>query len=251
MIVGIFIFLAYQFLLEKKFLWSFSLPAAALSAVYLGVKLLFFTPLVVFDVYKIEFSPRIFSSGFYYLERTLGFAEVSGDKTLSLVILLVLAVILLVFLKRLPNFNLRKLVFFAGILIFGLFPFILIPDKLSPHYMNISIWGYTLILALVLRQRKILTLLMLLVFVTVSLLAVDLTYKNNWVIKRSEHARTLINRIELLSPAPASKLIFTGWESYIVLGQGEALGFWFADKNYVACFEAFENCQVTGGIKIN
>src|SRR3989304_7678409 len=144
----------------------------------------------------------------------------------------------------------RKLtLFFIISILIGLFPFVLIPSHLSPHYMNIAIWAFTALVSLsLLSLNKVLRLFLILVFVLVAIINIQLTYKNNWVIKRSEIAKQYVEKIERENPPTGTLLTFddssisTSSEAYFALGTGKAIDFWFAGKNYKTCFTAFENC---------
>jgi len=82
----------------------------------------------------------------------------------------------------------------------------------------------------------------------VAIINIQPTYKNNWVIKRSEIAKLYVEKIETENPPNGTLLIFdnspisTSSEAYFSLGTGKAIDFWFAGKNYKTCFAAFENC---------
>ena len=132
----------------------------------------------------------------------------------------------------------------------GLFPFILLPFHLSPHYMNISVLGMTIAVSFaVLRVKSQLAFLMIGIFMIVAFYNIRLIINNNWVIKRSQTAFTYIQKAERENLPSGSTMVFddnslsSSQEAYVVLGGGEAIKFWFPEKNYQTCFTAFEKCD--------
>jgi len=146
--------------------------------------------------------------------------------------------------------NQKFIWFFALSAFAGLFPFVLIPSHLSPHYLNISIWASTSAISFgFLYLKPPLRLIFVLTFAFASILNIQLTYQNNWVVKRSKISRQYIEKFKTENPPAGTLLVFddstisTSSEAYFALGTGEAIDFWFGGKNYKTCFSAFENCQ--------
>lgn len=255
MAVGAFLFLLFGFLQKKKIFGVFNFKIFAVVVVFLITRLLLFTPKEAFDVYNFSFSARIVDATLYYSARIAGFAETSQDYLLTLVVLGLagFSLVTLIFNRKTVDFV--KLTVFSLIIILGLFPFVLLPDKLSPHYMNLSILGFALVVSLTFRSYQSLRLVFLLVFGIVSFFSVVLTVRNNWVLERSELARAYIGQIESKSPPNGSLLVFddsslsTSQEAYIALGTGEALKLWFPERNYKTCFTFSETCQTDSVVK--
>lgn len=252
MVVGAAIFTSYEFLVKrKKTERLFLLKVIAISLGFVLLRFLFLTPNTIFKTYTLEISKGTVAALFYYFLRTLGFAETSHDILPSLILTSWLATIVFTIL-RIFRTDFRKLIlFFITTGLIGLFPFVLIPSHLSPHYLNISIWAFASVISFCfLYLKPSVRLIFILIFVFVSILNIYLTYQNNWVIKRSKIAKLYIEKIETENPFAGTLLTFddssisTSSEAYFALGTGKAIDFWFRDKNYRTCFIAFENCQV-------
>lgn len=254
MIAGLVVFCAWKLLVKKnKLSFSFLAQISFASLVFLAVRYLFFTPKITFEVYTIEFSQNTLFAIKYYLTRILGFGETSKDVFPSVVLLIfLLYVVFLIFKKAGRDKNLRLLIFFLIIVTIGLFPFVLIPNHLSPHYMNISAFGFSMIVALALyRVKPIFRLVLAGLFLISSFLTVNATKNNNWVVERGKISRHYIEAIQSASLPKDSILIFednnfsTSKEAYISLGTGQALKFWFKGKNFKPCFVFYETCRDT------
>lgn len=251
MIVAVGVFVLCQPLFEnKKTADNFLKRLLIVSGVFVVIRFLFLTPESTFDAYQINISPRIFSSLKYYLLRISGFAETSGDLVVSLILLGLLLFVGVDIFKRLKNKNEYKVtVFGLSLIILGLFPFVFI-SNLSPHYMNISVFGFATLFGFSvskLKPSKMLTILAILFFVF--FVNVNKTYENNWVIQRSNLAKNYIRQIENANLPEGSTIVFndnyisSSDEAYIALGTGKAIDFWFPNNNYRYCFTAFENCE--------
>src|SRR3989338_7891911 len=252
MIVGLPIFACYEFIFRREKLDRLFLTMiGSTSVIFLIIRFALFTSRTTFNVYQLELSTKVLSALKYYLLRIAGFAEVSGDQIVSVVLLSWLTLIALLLIKTFgKKQNVNQLLLSIIIIIIGLFPFILIPQHLSPHYMNISIFGFSMFIGLALKQLKpIISIVFLIIFLVTSVYNVNLTLNNNWIIKRSNLAKTYLKKIEREKLIPRSILIFdnneisTSKEAYIALGTGEAIKFWFKNKNYKYCFTEFEKCQ--------
>lgn len=252
MAIGLAIFLTYELLFEKmKSNRNFLAKLAVISLVFLIVRLLLLTPKTTFDSYQVELSTKTFLAIKYYLLRIAGFAEASGDEIASIALLLWLLLIGWFLLRAISKEKMLQKVWLPmSIVISGLFPFILIPTHLSPHYMNVAIFGLTALMAMALKQvRPIVLLIILLSFAAIAIYNINITRNNNWLIIRSNLAKTLLTKIEKENPPAGTILIFadsqffTSQEAYFALGTAEAIKFWFRDKNYETCFTAFEICQ--------
>lgn len=251
MLAGFVIFFLHEFLFngfkEKKTL----VTLGAISCVYFIIKIIL-TPFSTYETYKLEISVATLSTLQFYFLRILGFAEVDGDLMLSIFLLILLVLVFFSFLRQLrENSELKKRSFFAiCIIAVGLFPFVLLPYHLGAHYMNISVFGFSLIIALTLSTLRIRRKFPIFIaFVLVSIISVNLIQKDNWIITRSMIAKEYITQIEKSNISENSLIIFndneisSSYEAYISLGTGKALDFWFRDKNYESCFTAFENCE--------
>jgi len=255
MLTGLGIYLAYELLFKKKkFDKSFLVKIVLISACFLFLKLILFTPPTINENYQFEISMRAFGAVKYYLLRILGFAEISRDFITSLILGGLLLFILKLAVWEIYQDKTIKIILFSILItVTGLFPFILIPNHLSPHYMNVSIFGFSMIISFSLRRLKQKVILLVLsIFTVIFFINITLTSKNNWVIRRSSLAQYYINEIELQNPDAGSMLTFTdnqtytSFDAYITLGTGEAINFWFKDKNYKTCFVKFELCTDKG-----
>ncbi|MEK9147220.1 MAG: hypothetical protein AAB639_03420 [Patescibacteria group bacterium] len=247
MISGIVIFAFFLIANKQKRNWRPLLALVLAGLVFIFVKLVFTSP-EAFEIYKIEISTKTLVALQYYILRILGFAEISGDKLTSLVLVILWAMVAVISSKSFLK-NPKQLILPSVAAVAGFFPFILIPSHLSPHYMNLSIWGLSMVLALALKRlAPVSTALILAVFLTVSFVNIDKTQENNWVVKRSNLAKGILADIETKKLADGSTIIFSDTpftsskETYIALGQGRAIDFWFDKKNYKTCFTFLENC---------
>lgn len=213
-------------------------------------RFIFLTPQKTFDYFDVGFSLRTFSVIKYYLLRILGFSELSGDLLISLVLLVIYGVLA----KRLidTELDVRKISLFCSIIVIGLFPFILLPNHLSPHYMSLSIFGLSLIVASVVKMRSRNNYLLLVVFLIISLLNINSLASKHWVIIKSKIAQTYIGQIEktIATEPEESTIIFndnqisSSLDAYLSLGGGSAIDFWFRDENIKYCFTEFESCDL-------
>lgn len=246
MISGTAVFVLWTIISGKQS-WRFLLTLVLTGIVFIFVKLVFTSP-ETFEIYKIEISTKTLVALQYYILRILGFAEISGDRLASLTLVMLWG-FLIVSSGRFLLKNLRQLALPAATVIAGLFPYVMIPSHLSPHYMNLSIWGLSMILALTLKRlTPVFITIFLAVFLIVTFSNINKTQENNWVVQRSNLARSILGDIETKKLEDGSTIIFsdtdlaTSKETYIALGQGRAIDFWFRDKNYKTCFTFLEDC---------
>ena len=251
MVTGTVIFIGYEILVKRKIINRlFLLKVIAISLAFLLLKFLFLTPDATLNTYTLEISKETITAFRYYFLRTLGFAETSQDTFTSIILVLWLVSMTIAVLRIFRDENQKFIWFFALSAFAGLFPFVLIPSHLSPHYLNISIWASTSAISFgFLYLKPPLRLIFVLTFAFASILNIQLTYQNNWVVKRSKISRQYIEKFKTENPPAGTLLVFddstisTSSEAYFALGTGEAIDFWFGGKNYKTCFSAFENCQ--------
>lgn len=250
MITGLVIFVTWSIFKAKIKPKSFLVVLGAVSVIFLIIKLFVFTPRATFEVYKIGVSTKTFPVIKYYLSRIFGFTEVSGD-LISTSILMAWLLVLFFFLFKVFRKKIIQLHLILSIIltVSGLFPFILIPNTLSPHYMNLSIFGLCFAIASLLKFNKpAVSFLILLIFAIISVVNVHLVGQNHWVIERSKLAKFYLQKIEKDRLPPGSTVTFanthnsTSQETYFALGSGEALRFWFPEEEYEPCFTWFEKC---------
>ena len=251
MLTGLGLFILHRHLIKKEAIikkFMFSLLMA--SGIFVVVKFLFLTPQSTYEAYQIKIWPQVLINTKYYLLRIAGFAETSGDVMVSVILLGLLSFAGFQILKRLKAKKEHKIFLFGlALILLGLFPFVLI-SNLSPHYMNVSIFGFAILIGVSVSELTIpKTLAFLTIFFFVFYVNVNNTYKNSWVIHRSNLALTYISKIEAAKLPQDSAIVFndnyisTSKEAYFALGNGKALDFWFKGKNYKSCFTWFENCE--------
>lgn len=224
------------------------------STIFVLAKVLFLSSQETFDVYKVEISLNNLFAIKYYVLRIAGFAQTSGDKLTTFALLLWILVMGFFLFKSAAKPTHRKVVYISLLVIFvGLFPFILIPSHLSGHYMNISIFGFSLAVAIALKKQKFLTKLILMAIITIiSFINVGLDSKNNWVVNRANLAKEILTDVGEKNLPFGSLLVFddsqraTSLETYYALGTGEAIKFWFGDKALHTCFTFIDKCNITG-----
>lgn len=252
MLAGVGLFVIYDFLFVKGYKIKQSIKTLFFISVFFAVaRFIFLTPKSTFSAYQIKISPDIVLSVKYYLFRIAGFAETSGDLFVSILLSCLLFIITVNLFKKFKYQEEKKVIIFSSFIIFlGLFPFIFIPKLLSPHYMNISIFGYAFLVGLALyRLRLSKIVIMLGLFFIINIIDVVKIYKNNWVIQRSNLASQYIRIIESKNLPSGSTIVFndndisSSFDAYIALGTGKAINFWFKEKNYKTCFTFREKCE--------
>jgi len=250
MLVGLGIFTFYLVLIKRQVEKAFLIRIALIWVTFLITRLIFFKWAETLDSYKVEFNENLFGAVKYYILRTLGFAESSGDSIANLLLITLIILIVVFLANKIKRGENIKFITFSFVVIFiGFFPFVLIPNHLSPHYMNVSIFGFSLLSALTLIHSKKTILFYTFVFLAISILNINQTKNNNWVIKRSNLAEEILKKIQAENPDSNSKLVFednelfTSYDAYISLGTGKAIDFWFREKNYNTCFSRFEKCN--------
>lgn len=246
MIAGIGLF-ALVLSLEKLRAEKRYLVTLILSTVVFFIVKLLFTASATFDIYQLEVSAATIAAFRYYILRTLGFAETSGDLFVSILLGVFLTVVLLRVLSYVARER-KKLIFPLATLA-GFFPFVLLPNHLSPHYMVLPILGFSQFLSWGLsKYGRLLMIVGFLIFALISFLNINKTAQNNWVVDRSDIARKYLQNLESKNLASGSALVFgdgmisSSKEAYIALGEGSAIDLWFTDKNYKKCFTFSENC---------
>lgn len=252
MIVGVVLYLSISHLKNnlKKDLVHL-MAVFSVSAIFILVKAAYLFNQEIFDVYKVEFSLNNLLAVKYYLSRIVGFAQVSGDQLATTALILWILIVGFLLFKSAVIRTHQKVVYLSlGVIFVGLFPFILIPSHLSGHYMNVSIFGFSLAVAAALKKQKWLVRSVLVsIFIVISLINVSLDAKNSWVVNRANLAKEILTDVERKNLPIGSTLIFddnqraTSLDAYYSLGTGEALRFWFKDKNYRTCFIFIERCH--------
>ena len=249
MVVGIIIFLAWEIVNNKK-VGKFLLSIGSLSLVFTVVRTTLLNPGSVSESYKLDFSKNVFLAFKYYVLRIF-WAVDSGDMILikSVSLILMAIIISFAFYLFLKNRDRDPLIFLAAVILCGFFPFILIPNHLSPHYMNISTFGLAMLGGITLcRSNNYFASLMITALILLSVLSVENYTKTHWVVMRANLSRVYIEKIEMQKLPYGSAITFgdshisTSKEAYISLGQGKALDFWFKGKNYKSCFNFYQKC---------
>jgi len=251
MVIGAGLFFVYQFLFKDDgVLNAFTKRLILVTSTFVFIRFLFLTPQSTYNSYQVKIWPQIVTSTKYYLLRIAGFAEVSGDLIVSIALLGLLLFITINLARSLKSESNHKVATLGlSLIILGLFPFVFI-SNISAHYMNISVFGFAILIGFAISKLKPIKILtFLVIFLIISFFNVDKTYENHWVIQRSNLAQRYIQEIESFNVPERSTIIFndnyisTSEEAYISLGTGKAIDFWFEGKNYQYCFTAFESCE--------
>lgn len=251
MIMTLAIFFGWS-LIEKRRLpkFSFVFFIISITLIFLLARFLISSSNSVPSVYQIQFSPANFYAVRFYLLRILGFGEGLGLNLINLTNLLLIFALGYLLIKRLFKKNDNdNLLFGLFIILVGLFPFVLLPEHLSAHYMNISTFGMSLVAANLLnRTNRSLLLLITLLILFGNIYKVNYLEENHWVTKRAKLAKAYIETLEHRNFEAKSKIIFgdnelsDSKEAFVSLGAGEAIDFWFKDKDYKSCFTFREIC---------
>ena len=249
MIVGILIILLWELFAVKVKTKEIKI-ALLVTVLFAVIRFVFLTPKNTYDAYGVEISFASILAVKYYLLRVLGFAETNGDLQISIALFVWILIIFVFFVKE-ANRHLKEksVLFFFGVFVIGLLPFIAIPKHLSPPYMNISVWAFASTVGIALFKKNGFLYLLIFVFLVLCFLSTVTTQKNNWVTARSDLSKKYISQIEKNNLPPGSTLLFndnymsSSLDAYYALGGGEAINFWFRDKNYKFCFTEFESCN--------
>lgn len=251
MVVGVIIIYIWEVLNDRvnarikdiKIIFAFTFLFAILRFFLL-------TPKVAYNVYGVGLSSGSVFALKYYLLRVLGFAEANGDLMISIVLLIWIFVLLILFSKKIKVESQRKnIIFFFVVLIVGMLPFIAIPNHLSAHYMNVSVWALTSVVGILLSGKKVLCYFMLFVFIIICVISTKTTKDNSWITARAQLSKEYITRLENDNLPRGSTLVFgnnnlsSSIDAYYALGGGDGINFWFKSKNYKFCFTEFESCS--------
>lgn len=251
MVMGVMIFFILELLKKRRLIRiNFTLPYATISATFLFIRFIVFGYYKLPGDYKLIFSLHVLTSFKYYILRILGFADVSDNKIVSAILVGWYTVIFCVFLRKIRFFKEKVLIIGLLVTFLGFFPFILIPYHLSAHYMNLSIFGLSLVVSSILiHNHRFVGALLIFIFVIISFFSVNKIKEDNWVVKRSMIAQNYISKIEKENHYYGETFTFidndlaSSVEAYFSLGTGKAINFWFPDKNFKTCFVAIENCS--------
>lgn len=250
MIVGVVLFASYAFLFKKKRLGRNVILLCAVGLIYSAVRFLFLTPGSTYDAYKLSFNPALVNTLRYYLLRLLGVSEGVNDLALKLAGLFFSGTAILLLVFKIKS-GLPKILIFAVVSIFcGLFPFIFISNHLAANYMSLSFFGVALAVAWALKDLQRNFLIIFLAFwILVQAISVNHLANESWATTRAELSRKIITDIEVKNPPDGTTLVFDekiyggSKESYITLGEGRAINFWFPEKNYKTCFTFISVCD--------
>lgn len=248
-IIILWVLLFEKFEREKKLL----LTIIFVTIGFIFLRLSFLTPATTYEAYKTDFSLKILDISRYYILRTIGTGESDNLKVLK-IFLAALVLLAALFLTRIKKkFDKKIIIFSLFVAFFGLFPFVLLPEHLSPNYMNLPIFGFALFLGVILNHiKKTLRFMLILLISIIYFLSISETYKDNWVIKNSIISKTYIEKVESLNLTNGSTLIFhdnyisDSKTAYILLGGGKAIDFWFKNNDFKPCFVFYQTCTMTG-----
>lgn len=251
MIVGIFIFIFHRLFFNKyQKNNAFLFRTIVLTLTFVVLRFVYFAPIQQAESYNLEAGYKTIISVKYYILNILGFGDINHGLFISLALTVWVATFVFFLKRKTYQQNLcKKISFFSCILLVGLVPFIFLPNHLSPHYMNISLFGFSLLFGgAISKMSKKQAYYFIAVFTILALVTVNKTYENNWVIKRSYIAKAYIKSIESSNLPDESTIVFndnvisTSLEAYISLGTGRAVDFWFPQRKYKTCFSEFEIC---------
>lgn len=252
MLVGVFIFIAYRFCANiQKNKDNFWLKIALGALLFIALRFVFFKSVSLGSDYQLRVGFVTLSTLKYYVLRMFAFPDIPFD-LIWILLLIFWACVLVISSRNIAREKFASRVqFYSAIIVFGLFPFIFLPNHLSAHYINISVFGFCLLLGYLLSKTKpVVITSIVVIFGLLSAGSVNGMITNSWVVRRSKIAKEHIRSIERLDPPENSWIVFgdnsisSSYEAYISLGTGKALDFWFGEKNYKSCFRAFEICEI-------
>lgn len=249
MVVGVLIFLVWT-MFNKKYFDKFVLVTIGLISLVFGVvRITFLNPGNISASYKLNFSSDDLLALKYYLARIFGVSEGANWQLKTLLIIWVMGILILLVNYLRGRRTFENIAFGVFIILVGLFPFVLIPEHLSGHYMNISVFGLSLTIGILIsKARDYLAWILVVIFALISFSSVITMGGNHWAVQRANLAKKYLDNIESQHLPYGSTIIFdegkisTSKEAYIALGTGEAVTFWF-NKQYKSCFTFFENCR--------
>lgn len=251
MIIGAPIFLAWSFLNKRlKDDQKLLMIMVFISLTFLIVRFLFLTPIDTFSSYQLSISTGVLNAFRYYLVQIVGLGENRDFLGAILFLIFLFCITFFSFKKITRKDALRILTFFSVVISFGLFPFVFLSEHLSGNYMNISCFGFSMLAAWSFtKEKKLIAVLMCVVFFIVSFKIVSIAEKNSWVVEKSKISRYYLEKMTLENPPHGSIIKFTedgkysSYDAYIALGTGKAITFWFPDKHYLPCFSFYEKCE--------
>ena len=275
MIMGSLI-LAFWELTFKRFSLKYFFSVLTVSLSFLLIKLLFLTPASTFDSYRVNILGA-FRTVPYYMFRVLGFSETGEDFLESLLLSLILILAFYLSVKKslagkfhlvqkhliLPNkfgfpnwISVRRFLFrnkriLLPIVVFasGLVPFIFIPNHLSPNYMALSVFGFSILFSIALDKINSKSFYLLISFALVMLLNERALENNNWIVKKSIISKLYYEKVVQMNPASGETLIIgdtqisSSFDAYIASGGGIEFTLLFEHKNYKTCFTFFDKCE--------
>lgn len=251
MVVSFMAFVFLQHVLERRFfgkkvLWGF----AIFSVGFIFLKLFFLTPASAADTYRLQISPGILYAVKYYILRIIGFSDSSSERLPQILILAGLSLITYCAISSYKKEKNKPLYFLAfGCVVIGLVPFIFIPNHLSAYYLNLSIWGYSMLIAVAISKKKAVGLVGVIVLIIAFAINFKLSDSNYWVVKRAETSRYYTEKISAANLKKGTMIIFgdsngrSSREAYFALGTGKGIDFWFGKGFYGYCFESVEKCS--------
>ncbi len=109
----------------------------------------------------------------------------------------------------------RKIIFLIFLFLSFIFPFLLLPNHYSPHYLTYSLIGASILLSFIFSYvHKLVTVTFITCFAFLQVTSIFITYNSHWIVKRAHVAEQLINQKKLLHPV--------GSEEYFALGANQA-----------------------------
>jgi len=250
LLMGVPILIAYAYIFKIKRRVGFTAFVGLLAVFSAVARLLFLTQVQTFAAYRISLTSQVMQSVKYYAARLLGLSESSGDLVLSSLVIVIDLLLLTLITLDFVKVKQRKIYLLAVIVILcGLFPFVLIPGHLAANYLSLSFLGVCLAGAVALRRVPMIFLVIILaVWMILQVFVVRTTGNNTWITKRAQAAKNYLVTLKRANIPAGSTVLFknnpTGdiLETYVVLGGGRALDFWFPDKNYKYCFAINRQC---------
>ncbi|KKP59958.1 MAG: Tetratricopeptide TPR_1 repeat-containing protein [Candidatus Gottesmanbacteria bacterium GW2011_GWA1_34_13] len=219
------ILILFTILIEKQKKFLRITPFICLSVLLVIVRLVIFKTEVKTNLYSIQFSWEIISLFKFYLLRLVGLPMLitempNVEKIITLLLsgfftIITIYGFYLSYIKR--HLQKRIVLFLLLLMIIGIGPFLFLPNHIAPHYLSVALIGYAILSAygiyeviLNIKHKKIISTIIILIFVINQYIGIDWTYKTHWIFQRAVLAKKLIENNQLIQKI--------GTEEYFSLG---------------------------------
>jgi hypothetical protein len=221
------ILILFTYLIEKQKKFLRIIPFVCLGVILIVVRLVIFKTGVKTDLYSIQFSWDIINLFKFYLLRLVGLPMLivtmpTVEKIITLLLSGLFTIIIiygfyLSYIKR--HLKKKEMLFFLIIMIIGIGPFLFLPNHIAPHYLSIALLGYAVLSAYGIyevianiKQKKVITMVIILLFVINQYIGIEWTYKTHWIFQRAILSKKLVENKQLIQKVGSEEYFSLGGE---------------------------------------